>query len=592
MLVRAPGVQPTSEPLRIMRIKRRRTAGILIPYMAKSLTILPLLLAAVRANFLVLETRDSPPNGFSRTGPTPLGQTLNLRFALAQRDIAGLQDTVYEISTPGSPRYGQYLTKEEVEQFAAPSEETVSQINSWFSANNLSSSPISPAGDWIAVNMTVSQANALLLADFSTFQNEETNQTVVRTLSYSIPSTLKTSINAVYPTVTFPMASVGKPSFVNKTTGAPTSRAIPADCQSDWSPACLQSLYGIPSTPAEATSSVLGVSGFSNAFANKRDLAVFLETYRPDMPSNTTFSLISVDGGINNQLPIGASSDSAADIQYTIGLATGVPIAFISTGTIANDVLTEFLDQAHHLLSMSDPPRTVVNTIGGLESQVPATIAIALCNAYAQLAARGVSYIVQTGIWGAGGNRFDPDCKPFDTPFPATCPFVTAIGGTEFYPDETVETASPFSGGGFSGFFKRPRYQDGAVSSYLKSTGNTHSSLFNVSGRAVPDLSAISQAPFVWDGEVIGAFQTPAFSADIFAAIVALLSAGRIAAGKPGLGFLNPLLYQNPNAFADMASGNNPGCMTDGFNATAGWDPVTGFGSPLYRKLAEICAKL
>jgi tripeptidyl-peptidase-1 len=49
--------------------------------------------------------------------------------------------------------------------------------------------------------MTVTQANSLLAADFATFQNEDTNQTVVRTLSYSIPSALKTSVDWVHPTI-------------------------------------------------------------------------------------------------------------------------------------------------------------------------------------------------------------------------------------------------------------------------------------------------------------------------------------------------------------------------------------------------------
>ena len=31
--------------------------------------------------------------------------------------------------------------------------------------------------------------------------------------------------------------------------------------------------------------------------------------------------------------------------------------------------------------------------------------------------------------------------------------------------------------------------------------------------------------------------------------------------------------------------GDNPGCGTDGFNATIGWDPVTGLGTPNYPKL-------
>ena len=32
--------------------------------------------------------------------------------------------------------------------------------------------------------------------------------------------------------------------------------------------------------------------------------------------------------------------------------------------------------------------------------------------------------------------------------------------------------------------------------------------------------------------------------------------------------------------FNDITSGSNPGCGTNGFFATEGWDPVTGWGSP------------
>jgi tripeptidyl-peptidase-1 len=85
----------------------------------------------------------------------------------------------------------------------APAAETVAGVNSWLESNNLKSSPITTAGDWIAVKMTVSQAKQFLAADFSTFHNQETNVTVDRTMSYSVPSTLKASIKAVYPTVTF-----------------------------------------------------------------------------------------------------------------------------------------------------------------------------------------------------------------------------------------------------------------------------------------------------------------------------------------------------------------------------------------------------
>jgi tripeptidyl-peptidase-1 len=82
--------------------------------MQKPIAFLCLLLAGVHANSLMLEKRDGSPPGFSRVGPTPLDQTLNLRLALMQKNITGLHDTVYDISTPGNARYGQYLTQDEV----------------------------------------------------------------------------------------------------------------------------------------------------------------------------------------------------------------------------------------------------------------------------------------------------------------------------------------------------------------------------------------------------------------------------------------------------------------------------------------------
>ncbi|KAJ7863557.1 family S53 protease [Mycena leptocephala] len=567
----------------------------------KHLAVTLTLLAGVNSEFVVLERRDSPPPGFSRLGPPAEDDILTLRLALPSRSIPDLHDVVYEISTPGNIRYGQYLTPDEITQFVAPATDTVSRVTSWLSSNNLTATPITPAGEWIAVNMTVSQANALLAADFSTFQNDETNQTVVRTLSYSIPSALKTSIDWVHPTTSFPKAtSSAQPAFVNKTStptsarGPTSSVSISHDCRinSSWTPRCLQELYGIPSTAAKQTANVFGVSGFFNEFANKRDLQTFLRVYRPDMDPNTTFDFMSVDGGINNQLPAGAGLFVAQDIQYAIGLTNGVPVTFISTGTQKNDDFVELLDQANYLLSLEHPPQTILNNVAGMEGEVTPQIANSLCNAYAQLAARGVSYIIQTGIFGAGGVPFQPDCTPFDPPFPASCPFVTAVGATEFNNDDAQETASEVSGGGFSKFFSRPRYQDAAVSAYLKATNNTHNTAFNVSGRAVPDVSAIVFAEFIWNQQIVNSLLSTEYSASIFASMVALLTNERIAAGKPGLGFLNPLIYANPGAFKDMKTGNNPGCKTPGFNSTSGWDPVTGFGSPFYPKLKEICDRL
>jgi kumamolisin len=45
-------------------------------------------------------------------------------------------------------------------------------------------------------------------------------------------------------------------------------------------------------------------------------------------------------------------------------------------------------------------------------------------------------------------------------------------------------------------------------------------------------------------------------------------------AGK-SVGYLQPVLYQNPQALRDITQGNN-----GDFYASAGWDACTGLGSP------------
>jgi hypothetical protein len=55
-----------------------------------------------------------------------------------------------------------------------------------------------------------------------------------------------------------------------------------------------------------------------------------------------------------------------------------------------------------------------------------------------------------------------------------------------------------------------------------------------------------------------------------------LINEERANAGKKSVGFINPVLYANPSALNDIKKGNNPGCLTEGFTAVSGWDPVTG----------------
>ena len=86
-------------------------------------------------------------------------------------------------------------------------------------------------------------------------------------------------------------------------------------------------------------------------------------------------------------------------------------------------------------------------------------------------------------------------------------------------------------------------------------------------------------------------------SAPTFAAMVSLLNEARFAAGKPALGFLNPLLYANAAAFRDVVNGTNAisrggGTTRWGWPCTPGWDAATGLGTPLFQQLLAVAKKL
>jgi kumamolisin len=68
----------------------------------------------------------------------------------------------------------------------------------------------------------------------------------------------------------------------------------------------------------------------------------------------------------------------------------------------------------------------------------------------------------------------------------------------------------------------------------------------------------------------------------MWAGFCALINEARVKAGKPALGFLNPLIYPlaGTPAFRDVTQGSN-----GGFSAGTGYDLVTGLGTPMVKEL-------
>lgn len=93
------------------------------------------------------------------------------------------------------------MLSSKVEIFVGPSNESVLAFSSWLSDFNLTSTPITPSGDWVSVDLDVGKANDILGTEFHTYIHEETDTTSIRTLEYSIPASLQDHITSVHPTV-------------------------------------------------------------------------------------------------------------------------------------------------------------------------------------------------------------------------------------------------------------------------------------------------------------------------------------------------------------------------------------------------------
>lgn len=325
-----------------------------------------------------------------------------------------------------------------------------------------------------------------------------------------------------------------------------------------------------------------------------------------------------VSGGLLDQNSTEDSVEANLDIDYTAGLvAPNIRTNFYSTPgrgplvpdldqpTQADNANEPYLDFFTYLVGLEDEalPQVLSTSYGEDEQSVPASYAKKVCDLIGQLGTRGVSVIFSSGDTGVGSACQTNDGKNttrFLPIFPASCPYVTSVGGTtRVEPEQAVG----FSSGGFSDLWPRPAYQEEAVSEYLAKLGNQWEGLYNADGRGFPDVAAQGQRFRVVDkGREISVGGTSA-SAPVFASVIALLNNARLASGKHALGFLNPWIYGEAyNAFNDITLGGSNGCTGRdiysglpspfvpyaSWNATEGWDPVTGHGTPDFEKLLSI----
>ncbi|KAI5288960.1 vesicle formation at the endoplasmic reticulum [Ascosphaera acerosa] len=603
-------------------------------------------LAAPAAVLTTLSQLSKPPAGWTQLHEPPSPDTiLRLRVSLADggsNSNAGhdvLESKLLAISSPDHADYGKHLSRRELQALTSPPPEASRAVVQWLQAGGVAPADIKHGDQAITFAVKLADAEKLLHTTFAAYRGPDSasGRPAIRTLRYAVPAHVAPYVSSVQPTTRFstirathtmrmPKSALqridqrkGKRAANNSEEAGQEPRY---DCNREITPDCLRKLYNMEDfTPVPHPRNKLFISGYLNEYANQEDLTAFLTKFAPDYKDNR-FRFIGLSNATNPQdRPPTDSGEASLDIDYAIGLSNA-NTTFIGTkgdGPLIPDLSapenkgenTEpYLDQLEYLLQLPDDelPSVLSTSYGENEQEIPVDYIRTVCRGFAKLGARGVSVIFSSGDDGVGSACMTNDGRNatrFNPIFPATCPYVTSVGATWHV---SPEQAVPFSSGGFSDIWPRPKYQQRVVAEYLDTQlpAGRYAGLYNASGRGFPDVAAQGWNFHIIDKKQEGLIGGTSASAPTFAAVVYNLNALRLAVGKPPLGFLNPFLYgAGRGGLTDIVHGGSTGCTGRdhhsglkaplvpyaSWNATPGWDPVTGLGTPDFGKLAGLVLK-
>ncbi|KAF7197078.1 Tripeptidyl-peptidase SED1 [Pseudocercospora fuligena] len=415
------------------------------------------------------------------------------------------------------------------------------------------------------------------------------------------------------------------------------------DCDQQITPWCLRVLYKFPPGRSQNSQNSYGIVEYTPQAYVPSDLDLFFKNFSTKQVGNRPI-FDSIDGGVvqSTNMSFDYNGESDLDLEYAMTLVYPQKVTLYQVGDLVEGAsFNNFLEGIDaSFCGAYDPnqdgiyPDTAPGGYKGRDcGKYAATKVISTsygyneldltpayeqrqCNEYMKLGQMGVSVLFSSGDYGVAGNggqcinstggyqngtlggRFNPA-------FPSTCPYVTSVGATQVKPGTNIlqsrtqpemacETVI-YSGGGFSNVFPMPPYQSSAVKTYFSQHKPTYSSAqYNTSQqtRGYPDISANGANYVVYvDGNWTLVYGTSA-SSPTLGSILTLINEERLNAGKSSIGFINPTAYAHPEVFNDVTEGNNPGCATQGFSAVAGWDPVTGLGTPNYPKMKQLFLSL
>jgi kumamolisin len=515
-------------------------------------------------------------NGSARThlaGANILGKAdpserLEVTMRLRRRNQSAFEN---HMSLLAKGNAGQMSHDNYANQFGADPAD-IAAVETFAAAHGLHTVQTAPARRSVVLSGTVAQFNAAFGVDLQQVEHDGGTYRG-REGEIFLPDALAGKVEAVLGLDNRPIA---KPHFRHQPHGPTRHSGSSNQPQpTSFSPAQVAALYQFPAgAGAGQTVALIELGGGFK----KADLKTYFGKLGIAVPKVVA---VSVDHAKNH--PSGGANGPDGEVMLDIEVVGAVApeaniVVYFAPNTDAGflDAITTAVHDTTH------KPSVVSISWGGPESSWTQQALTTFDEAFQSAAALGVTVIVASGDNGSsdgvqgGGDAVD---------FPASSPHALAAGGTHIVAANGKITGESVwndgagggaGGGGVSAVFAAPAWQAG-----LRAT-RTGGAASPLAMRGVPDIcgDADPESGYIVrvDGTdtVIGGTSAVA---PLWAGLIAIING---VTGKPA-GFVNPVLYKNPQAMNDVIEGNN-----GDFEATAGWDAATGLGSPNGKKLAAL----
>jgi kumamolisin len=511
----------------------------------------------------------APLSGARALAPCDPTERFEVSVLLRRRGRQTLHDRLRKL-TAGDRSSGHLAREEFARQFGAEASDFAA-VKAFAAAHGLSVVQEHPARRTVILAGTVAQFEAAFEVQLQQFEHR-TGTYRGRTGPIHLPVELDGVVDAVLGLDNRPQA---KPHFRVRGSGAAAGRRPSSAAPVAFTPIQLAGLYNFPSGTGQGV--CVGIIELGGGF-KPADLQTYFAKLKVGSPKVTA---VSVDHARNQ--PTGDANGPDGEVMLDIEVIGAIaPQASIAV-YFAPNTDAGFLDAVTTAIhDTTNKPSVISISWGGPESTWTEQAMTALDGAFQAAAALGVTVCVASGDNGSSDAVTD---GADHVDFPASSPYALACGGTSLQANQTSissevvwndGTAGGAGGGGVSGFFALPTWQADVRTTNANGVTNP------LTKRGVPDVSGDADPQTGYDVRIDGSDTVIGGTSAVAPLWAGLLARINQIKGQP-VGYIQPQLYQNPQALRDITQGNN-----GDFSASAAWDACTGLGSPNGQKVADI----